>query len=68
MFCATRRFGTMDWFETRDRSGYQYTLMDSPEDMLLVAAKESEFPSKTRRAARAAVLAAKRSARSWLAL
>ena len=41
MFWATRQFGIMDWFETRDRFRYQYILMDSPEDMLLVATKES---------------------------
>ena len=46
MIWATRQFGLMDWFETRDRFRYQYALMDSPEDMLLVATKGSESTTR----------------------
>ena len=41
MIWATRQFGIADWFEIRERFRYQYTLMDTPEDMLLVATKGS---------------------------
>lgn len=39
MIWATRQYGVTDWFEIQDRFRYQYTLMDTPSDMLLVATK-----------------------------
>lgn len=39
MFWTTRQFGVADWFEIRERFRYQYALMDTPRDMLLIATK-----------------------------
>ena len=41
MIWATRQFGIADWFEIRERFRYQYALMDTPRDMLLIATKGS---------------------------